>query len=120
MTKFRFLLFAAVILFDALAIPARLAAQEQQPNKQEPRYKLIDLGTLGGPSAYRSVNAPGYQIINDAGVVSFAGDTAMLDPNAPSLCYFRDCFISHAERWKDGEVTDLGALPGNGNSSASG
>jgi hypothetical protein len=77
--KSRFLLFATVILFDALAIPNRLAAQEQQPNKQQPRYKLIDLGTLGGPSAYRSVNAPGYQIINDAGVVSFAADTAMLD-----------------------------------------
>ena len=39
---------AVITLFAALAIPARLAAQEQQEhNKKLPRYKVIDLGTLG-------------------------------------------------------------------------
>jgi hypothetical protein len=43
--KFRTLMWiAAMTLFAALAIPLRLAAQHTQ-------YKLIDIGTLGGPSA---------------------------------------------------------------------
>ena len=40
----------STILFAALAVPIRLAAQERQ-NKQQPHYKLIDLGTLGGPNS---------------------------------------------------------------------
>jgi probable HAF family extracellular repeat protein len=106
--------------FVAAAIPAVTAAQEQQGHKQHHHYKLIDLGTLGGPTAYRSINAPGYQIINDSGVIAFAADTTAADPNAPNLCFVTDCSLVHAARWKKGKVEDLGALPGNGNSSASG
>jgi probable HAF family extracellular repeat protein len=104
----------AITLFAALAIPVQLAAQEHN------HYKLIDMGTLGGPSAYKSVNAPGYQIINNAGTVAFGADTPMIDPNAPNLCFNSDCFVSHAVRWHNGVLTDLGALPGVGNGSASG
>ena len=110
----------ATALLAGTAVQPGLTAQEKPHSKDHHRYKLIDLGTLGGPLAYRSVNAPGYQIINDAGVVSFAADTATPDPNAPNFCYDQDCFVGHAARWKNGDVTDLGALPGNGNSSASG
>ena len=86
---------------------------------QHHHYKLIDVGTLGGPSAYKSVNAPGYQIINNAGTIGFTADINMADPNAPN-CYQPDCFVSHAARWQHGVSTDLGALPGSGNGSASG
>jgi probable HAF family extracellular repeat protein len=108
----RLMLITAMTLCAALAVPVRLAAQLA-------RYKLVDLGTLGGPSAYKSVNAPGYQIINNAGTVAFGADTPMTDPNAPN-CFNSDCFVSHAVRWHNGLLTDLGALPGVGNSSASG
>ena len=44
--KSRTLMFVtAITLFAALAIPVRLAAQEQ--NQKPPRY-VADLGTLGG------------------------------------------------------------------------
>jgi hypothetical protein len=36
----------AIILFAALAVRVRLAAQEQKQDL--PRYTVIDLGTLGG------------------------------------------------------------------------
>jgi len=41
---------------------------------------------------------------------------ASADPNAAFGCYNSDCFQSHAARWKDGVIADLGALPGNNNS----
>src|SRR6516225_9538922 len=98
----------------ALAIPLSGAAAQNHHH-----YKLVDLGTFGGPSAYGSINGPGLQLINNSGVVSSFADTAMPDPNAPTLCYVPDCFLSHAFHWQDGVLTDIGALPGE-NSSASG
>jgi len=98
----------------ALAIPLSGAAAQKHHH-----YKLVDLGTFGGPTAYGSINGPGLQLINNAGVVSSFADTAMPDPNAPTFCYNPDCFLSHAFHWQDGVLTDIGALPG-ANSSASG
>jgi probable HAF family extracellular repeat protein len=109
--------FTAITLFAALAIPVQLAAQEQK--KEHSRYKLIDLGTLGGPHSYGSVNGDGFILINNSGVVAAYADTALPDPNAPNSCVVPDCFLTHAFRWKDGVKTDLGALPGM-NSSAAG
>jgi probable HAF family extracellular repeat protein len=101
----------------ALAIPLVSSAQEQK--KEHHHYKLIDLGTLGGPHSYGSVNGDGFQLLNNSGVLASYADTALSDPNAPSLCFDPGCFLAHAFRWKDGVMTDLGALPGM-NSSAGG
>jgi hypothetical protein len=54
--KSRFLMcFTAIALFAALAIPVGLAAQNNQEhnnNNKHHRYKVIDLGTFGGPTGY--------------------------------------------------------------------
>jgi probable HAF family extracellular repeat protein len=100
----------------------QLTAQEQQQQEQKKehtRYKFIDLGTLGGPTNYLSINGGGLPILNDAGIVSSSADTSIPDPNAPNLCFNPGCFLTHAYRWQDGVLTDLGALPGV-NSSAAG
>jgi probable HAF family extracellular repeat protein len=55
----RFLMcFSAITLFAALAMPLRLAAQnEQQPGHELPRYIIKDLGTLGGTTGQgRGIN----------------------------------------------------------------
>ena len=66
-------------LFAALAIPVQLAAQ------QHTRYKLIDLGTFGGPSSgvAGSFLSPwgGVPVINNRGTVVGASDTASADPS---------------------------------------
>jgi probable HAF family extracellular repeat protein len=118
--KSKTLHFTAMTLFAALAIPVQLAAQEQQEHKKENhQYKLAVIGTFGGPTSYDAINGFGDQILNNAGIVSGEADTSIPDPNAPNFCYQPDCFLSHAFRWQDGVLTDLGGLPGV-NSSASG
>ena len=120
--KSKILIFAfAIALLVGAAVPGRLIAQTNQP--QTPKhhhYKLIDLDTLGGPAAYKSVNAPGYQILANSGEVAYAADTPLPDPFAPNCYYPPDCHVTHAVRWSNGVLTDLGALPGDGNGSASG
>lgn len=86
-----------------LALPLQMAAQHT-------RYKLIDLGTFGGPSAYGQA-FPGSQLLNNAGVVAGAADITTPDPNAPN-CLNPDCFLNHAFRWRGGVLTDLGTIPG--------
>src|SRR5712664_3397541 len=103
-------------LCAALAMPVVLSAQQQKVT--HPHYKLIDLGTLGGPHSYGSVNGDGFQLLNNSGVVASYADLAVPDPNAAFFCYDQDCFQAHASQWKGGVITDLGALPGNNNSAA--
>jgi probable HAF family extracellular repeat protein len=99
------ILIAVLVLFTALALPLQLAAQHI-------RYKLIDIPTLGGPAAYGNADNAGFaQFINNPGVVVGGADSSIHGPNAPN-CGNADCFLTHAFRWQDGVLTDLGTLPG--------
>jgi probable HAF family extracellular repeat protein len=91
-----------------------------QAGSKHHHYKLVDLGTLGGPHSYGSVNGDGFALLNNSGVVASFADLSSADPNAASAlgCYVPDCFQAHAAMWKDGAITDLGALPTNNNSAA--
>jgi probable HAF family extracellular repeat protein len=101
----------ALTLFTALAVPAQLAAQHT-------RYKLVDLGTLGGPIGYGSIDGDGAQLLNNSGVVVSFADTPLPDPNSAYFCFDPDCYQAHAFLWKDSVITDIGALPENNNSAA--
>jgi len=76
------------ILLVALVSPIQTVAQERT------HYRLIDLGTFGGPQSY--VNIPdGYApVLNDSGMVAGTADTSTPDPY-PSFCFNEDCFVSH-------------------------
>jgi hypothetical protein len=103
--KSRTLKFAVgFVLLAELATPFLLVAQKTA-------YKLIDIGTLGGPSAHGPGNGAGSSLLNNAGQVAGTADTSEPDPNAPN-CTNTDCFVSHAFRWNRGNLTDLGVLSG--------
>lgn len=111
-----FLLLLSMILGAALATPFWLAAQEQQADQEQGkghrRYKLIEIGTFGGPNSYFTfISRP----LNKHGEAAGMADTAAA-VNPPFCLLFPDCFLTHAFLWKDGAITDLGALPEIGSS----
>jgi probable HAF family extracellular repeat protein len=124
--KSRFLIcFTAMMLFGALAVPLRLAAQDS--HHEHHHYKLIDIGTFGGPQSwvFGAQEAPAATLSN-AGAVGGA-DTSDSNPNFPNfsplmgvgfLFNYPDPFINHAFKWNEDGLTDLGVLPGGYNSFA--
>jgi probable HAF family extracellular repeat protein len=106
--------FTTIALLAVLAIPVHLAAQEQQEKKEKAKhhhYKLIDIGTFGGPAS----NAVPF--LNTGGTL--IGGSATAVPAPPTTNPFGNGgfdglvpFVFHTFEWKDGVVTDLGALPG--------
>jgi len=124
-------LLAAICLFAGLAVPVRLGAQDSQDHKdQHHHYKVIDMGTFGGPSSYyNSLNLTdgGFnfltvfyniaQVKNSRGTFVGFAETSAPDP-FPAFCYLPDCFVAHAFQWNGGAITDLGTLPGGGSSAA--
>jgi probable HAF family extracellular repeat protein len=101
---------ATITFLALLAPPVQPAAQEfSAAPKKQPRYRLIDLGTFGGPDSSETVEFP---FINNEGVVVGFADTSIPDPD----CFDPECFLTHAFRWNKGTIADLGTLPGGGNS----
>jgi len=84
------------------------------PQRQHHHYKLVDMGTLGGPNSGLQENfldfagGAAVQVLSNQGTAIGNADTSMPDP----LCYFDDCFSPHAQEWRDGRVADLGTIPG--------
>jgi len=105
----------ATITFFVVAASLPLTAQGH--NQKHHHYKLIDMGTLGGPQSYLTIPDNYAAVLNDQGTVTGWADTSTIDPY-PNFCFNEDCFVSHAFQSRTGNLTDLGALP-DGASSAS-
>jgi probable HAF family extracellular repeat protein len=118
MKKNRCLKIAAFGIGAALALPvcalAQTAAQSQTVAYHH--YKLIDLGTLGGPNG--SYSGPGLPILNNRETFATFANTETPNPNANCFVPFNnpDCFVEHAAVWHNGSLIDLGVLPGGANS----
>jgi tRNA G26 N,N-dimethylase Trm1 len=65
----------AIALFVALTIPVSLAAQER--HTEHHKYRLVDLGTFGGPASYDSA---GLIAINSEGLAIGGAETSVLQP----------------------------------------
>jgi len=117
-----FTLITAMTLLTALATPIRLAAQNNRDHHHEHHhYKLIDLGTLGGPQSFGD-GFHGAGNISNRGVAAGVADTSASDPYYPNfnpLGFFQDPFVHHAFLSKNGNLVDLGAFPGANSSSVS-
>lgn len=76
-------------------VPATLSVPPSYP-----RYRLIDLGTLGGPES--NTIFPG-RTLNNRGTVLANADTAVPDPNCSLSCYWDHAFL----RRPNGQIVEL-------------
>lgn len=113
----------AVVCLAALSVSSWAGAQgvaesssREDQKHHKLRYRVIDLGTFGGPGSFISNGADG--ILNNHGVAVGWSNTAEPDPFAPLFCFEPDCFVAHAFSTHGGTITDLGTLPGGVNSQA--
>jgi len=104
-------------VFGAAAVPIRLAAQQQHPaDAGKPRqYKLVDLGTLGGPE--RFINSPvnSFPPLNRRGTAVGASATSVATSSTSDffVCGGPEGLVPnvfHGFKVQGGVITDLGAL----------
>ena len=102
------ILWSLVLVFAA---PLLLCAQEKAPS-QKPRYRLVDLGTFGGPLSL--VFTLTGNLNQQRTLVTSCADTAELDPDWPNVnpLFGGDPYIQHAFSTRSGLLKDLGVLPG--------
>jgi len=113
---------AVTATFAVLTIPTLISAEKQANEGHHVKhlhYKLIDLGTFGGPLSFvagsNGQNDAVNRVLNNEGTVVGWGDTSTLDPFAPN-CFepfpnVGPCFLPLAFQWQKGVLTNLGALP---------
>jgi uncharacterized membrane protein len=89
------------MLCAELAIPLDLAAQQQNAEHRR-HYRLVDLGTLGGPQSFLG-GVDGTQNINKRGTVVGVADTS-------DSCSYHPGLISLAFRWQNEVLTPLAVL----------
>jgi len=113
-----FILVTVMTLFAALAIAVQVAAQDNQHHKHKHHhYKVIDMGTFGGSlSSINMATDVNAQAVNMVGeTVGFSATaTPKGTTSQPIICGGDDgvgSTVTHAFRWQNGTVTDLGALP---------
>lgn len=109
----------AVALFAPLAPTVRPVAQGQpvdEPHKrQHHRYRLIDIGTFGGPESNVNLAVNAGPILSRRG--TSVGTSATSVPSSPEsnfICGGLDGavpFVFHSFRWQEGAVSDLASLP---------
>jgi probable HAF family extracellular repeat protein len=112
---------SSLIALFSVCTPLAFLAVSSAQNTQAPatpqhhHYKLVDVGTLGGPTSYFSNGFDG--LLNNHGMAAGWSDTSIPDPNT-AFCFNPDCFVSHAFQSQNGVLTDLGALAGGVSSQA--
>lgn len=106
----RLIFVTAITLFAALSLPIHLAAQDT-------RYKLVDIGTFGGPASF--VNPPFnvHPILNSNGIL-VGGSATSIPTSSTSNFFVCGGFdglvpnVFHAFESRDGKATDIGSLAG--------
>src|SRR3974390_686660 len=96
-TTRRFWFLGGMLLSLTLAVPAMA---QNRPARHH-QYKLIEIGTFGGPGSYVSTGPNGFYLryLNRPGAAVGFAATKVADPFAPN-CWF-DCYVDHAFKFED-------------------
>ena len=106
----RKLIFSAGLVILVAIAPA--AAQDSTfHHAKHRRYKLVDIGTFGGPQGNVNPEGNGGPYINHRGVVvGQTQNTTPLSPTANTFLCFPGPNVNHAFKHVHGKTIDLGAL----------
>jgi probable HAF family extracellular repeat protein len=105
-----------VVAITLFAIGGFTPLDAQQPQQAPPpghiRYKLVVMGTFGGPQSASFFGQA--RSLNERGTLVGQADTSVPDRNFQNFnpLLGADPFIQHGFLWRDNRMTDLGALPG--------
>jgi probable HAF family extracellular repeat protein len=102
------------------ANPAPLINQPRAPDahgNQHHHYRLIDMGTFGGPESFLSSPDNTVPALNSQGttVGGSATPTSLTATSNPFVCGGLESLVpnvNHAFEWRNGAITDLGSLAG--------
>ena len=109
----RLTLLIGMTLLAALAMPIGMTAQDNPSPNDKPKhkkYKLVDMGTLGGLSS-TILQGNGSRALNNNGLL--AGSAETIVPLSSTSNFFAcsgPTDVTHAFAWQKGNVTDLRAL----------
>lgn len=103
-----------ITVLAAALIPGQLTAQVQKGKFRH--YKLVDIGTFGGPASFINPPFNDFPVLNNHGVI--VGASATPTPTTAISNFFvcggSDGIVPnvfHAFKWQTGAATDLGAFP---------
>lgn len=116
--KWEWVSVVAISLLVALAMPVGVAAQgnaAQKHNGMHHHYKLVVVGTFGGPTGSYWDNLSNVSVLNPRGSTVGGADTLTADPFSPTY-WWSNGLVQHAFLRHDGSLIDLGSLPGTNNS----
>src|SRR4029077_18094294 len=94
---------AVALLFVFLASWNHVRAQELSQRPRHTHYKVIDVGTFGGP--HSQFNG-GSRVLNQKGTA--VGGASTLSPEPVCQSDFPYCFVFHGFRYQNNTLTDLG------------
>jgi probable HAF family extracellular repeat protein len=98
----------AVVLVVALTIPSVRAAQA---SVKHPHYRLIDLGTFGGPASYDGPTGNGAPIMSRSGSFVGSSQTSIpLSSDSNGFVCVNGPDVYHAFQWRDGVINELPSL----------
>jgi probable HAF family extracellular repeat protein len=110
--------YTIIVSTQSKAVPAAAPASSLGP--EHPRYRLVDLGTLGGSQSYLYIPNNYASVLNNQGRVVGYAETPTQDPfQSVGFCFvFPDCLVTNAFETKNGTLQNLGVLPGGASSAA--
>ncbi len=93
-----------------LTLPLK-AQNSMAHHAKHQRYRLVDIGTFGGPQGFVNPEGNGGPYINHRGmVVGQTQNTTPLSPTANGFLCFPGPTVNHAFKYLHGTTMDLGAL----------
>jgi probable HAF family extracellular repeat protein len=96
------------MLVVLVSVSSAGAQAQSAPPHGHHHYKVIDVGTFGGPGG--GTEGPASPSMNNRGMTVGVADTSLPDPFAPSFC-FLDCNVDLGFWQHDGFVTTLPPPP---------